>query len=287
MRYRRDVVHPSLFEATDRFSNASTWMVGGESVGDRLKAYNAHQSEWWKEYGAGCSVYGVVSMAAFIGSVVLAKQNLDNPLRAFLIIGVLLAIVGVGVALYARNRRQLTSGELKALLPALELTPIQKVYAEALVDLAELELPDETFEEVVGQLNRLLDEEKRLLALRERGVEGATREEIQGEVDVLREKLGRTDDPVTRSALERTLEIAEGRLAAARELSHLGERVDAQLAMVDQAIRGMRDGLRRLRAAPAAQGPAIDLDALRQSVDLAHQQAVSLERAVEEIRTLA
>lgn len=287
MRFQREVVHPVIFAASDRVAQ-SVWTTGGfQGTPEQTKAYNEHQSVWYKEYGKGLALYFVAAIASFVISTLIYRAA-GKPFDFGILAGLLATFwVGVGIVGYRRNLRALTAEELGALAPAMDLTDIQRVYVDALIALAELRYPKDQFQEIVGQLNRLLDEEGRLLQLKGRGMGNpASQEEIRVERARISERLAATEDPITAEALQRSLEICENRLKAAHELSFVDERVEAQLEMVSQAIRGIRDTLLRLKSAPSVSSRSLDMDALRQTVDHAHRHSVALEQAVDEVRTL-
>lgn len=286
MRYSPEQVHPALFDAAKRAANG---LATGYTTGatDKMQAYMAHQKIWWKEYGKSTILMMVLFIAQLVGTIAMGKA-LGKPVLAVAFIACLAIWAAVLVVMLGKNQKILTLEELKVLTPVIDLTPVQKVYADALVLLEENELPKESKDEVMRQMYRLVDEEIRLTKLRDRGVTAPTTlEEIDAERAKIEAKIASSTDPVSRDALQKSLEMAEARRSAARELSLVEERVDAQLSMVDQAIRGIRDGLRRMRATPTATTWALDLDEVRRSVDQAHEHATALERAVEEVRTLA
>jgi hypothetical protein len=288
MRFKREVVHPAIFAASDRIMQR-VWTTGGfQGSPEQMQAFADHQAVWYKEYGWGIVFFILAALASFGGLVGVKELMGGGPGFVALVMALITFWTVASVVGYRKNLRSLTSRELKALAPAMDLTPIQRVYADALVALAELKMPEEQFQEVVGQLNRLLDEETRLLALRDRGTgTPASQAEIQKEHARISDRLAATEDSITAEALQRSLEICENRLKAAQELSFVPERVEAQLEMVDQAIRGIRDSLLRLHSTPAMTAPTIDMDALRHTVDTAHRHSVALEQAVEEVRTIA
>lgn len=287
MRFERGVVHPAIFRATDEVIQ-NLWMTGQfQGSPEQARAFHEHQRVWWKEYGNSILVGSAAFILAFAASVWLKRNvgaEIGGPAMFMTFIGgVAACIVG-----YRKNKRSLSVTELRAILPALTLSPIQRIYAESLVNVAELNLPADQYLEIVGQLNRLLGEEERLTSLKTQNIsEPARPDDILIERDHLAARVASATDPVSKEALARSLEICESRLKASVELSRVGERVDAQLTMIDQAIRGIRDSLRRLRMSSTSQIPSIDMEAVRQSVDMAHQHSAALEQAVQEIRTLA
>lgn len=136
-------------------------------------------------------------------------------------------------------------------------------------------------------LDRLVDEESRLLAMQGEGVgRGARPETLEAERDRLAARLAAETDPIAREALAHGLATCERRLAAARALSVAGPRIDAQLEMIAQSAGDVRDGLVRLRSAPGEAGMGIGMDAVREALEHVQSHAAALESAVAEVRAL-
>jgi|GEM_PF-1831577 len=287
MHLERDLIHPELFRATDQFSSG-VWMTGGAGVPpEQMKAFTAHSNLWWRDNWKKATAWFVGWFVAIIGGGALVKTYLGKPWTAIFILLFMALTVFVSIAAYNRERRRLTAEELDTMLPMLDLTPIQRAYAEALVAMGDVAFPADQRREILTQLNRLLDEEARLRSIRQTGAShAAAQDEIAKERDEIIAKLDRTQDRVTRDALTRGLEICDRRLAAAADLSQTEERVDAQLEMIAQAIRGVRDSLHRLKSAPSASLADLNLEELDNSVSLAHRHTDSLESAVAEVRAI-
>lgn len=185
------------------------------------------------------------------------------------------------------RRVSVTMEELAVLSPALRLTRIQRAYLDSRLVLETLRLPADMERELTGQLTQLVDEEERLLAMKERGNVQATRpEEIEAERETLRERLAAATDPASREALEHGLRTCERRLASARGLSLVIQRVDAQLEMIAQSIGDVRDGLYRMRMAPEASTTSVEMDSIRETLEHVQNHAAAMEQAVAEVQAL-
>jgi hypothetical protein len=283
----RTRIHPSIFAATDKFTHTATWGGGAGLTPVQMKANAEHTRLWMAQHGKGCAAWAAVYFGAFIGTIAL-KPILGKPYIGMAILLFMVFAFTSAYFLYQRSKRHLTTEELLVLMPALDLTPCQVAYAEAALALSALTLPAATADELWAQLNRLLDEESRLIAVRARGATGLTTpDSIAAERDEIRNRLEATTDPVSRDALERSLEICEGRFSASRDLSLVVQRVDAQLEMIAQSMRGMRDTLQRLITAPSEAGLGVDLEPLRETLEHARRHTTALEAAVSEVKTLA
>ena len=199
------------------------------------------------------------------------------------------ALFVVMEALFARSLRslRLTMEELAALRPALRLSRVQGAYLDSRLMIRALSLPEDTAAELAAGLDRLVDEEARLVALRDEGVGRAARPDaLEAERERLAARLGAETDPVAREALAHGLATLERRLAAARGLSSAGPRIDAQLEMVAQAAEDVRDGLARMRSVPGESGLGIGMDSVREALAHVQGHASALEAAVAEVRAL-
>jgi len=280
-------IHPEINRLADQFTQQYAWSGPSNSVPEHAKAIRAYQSLWMKQYGKGCFAWFAFYAIAFVGAIAI-KPMLGDPSVNFAVLSVLAVGLLHAYQGYQRSRKRLSTDELAALLPSLDLSPVQRAYSEAALVLCSLKLTEETADDVWKQLNRLVDEETRLRSLRERGAVGlSTPAQVSSETEEIRKRLEQTNDPVTREALERSLEICQGRLQSVRDLSLVVERVDAQLEMLAQSMRGMRDTLQRLSTAPSDAGLGLDLQPLRDTVEHASRHTQALEAAVNEVQTLA
>lgn len=201
-----------------------------------------------------------------------------------------LALFSLGALAFAVGRgTRLGIGwaELDALGPVLRLSPIGRAYLDARLLLERLELSPETCAELTTGLDGLLDEETRLTGTRGRlGVRAAQPEAIAAEGEALRSRLAATDDPLAREALAYGLATSERRLAGARRSALAGERIDAQLAMIEQAAGDVRDALYRMGTVPGGSEGPLDLTPIRQTLLHVQDHAAAVEGAVDELDAL-
>ena len=276
-----------MFDAINQSANSLAMGIMHNATPERLKVYNDHQRVWWKEYGKSTYIAMAACFAHLISIGFVAKM-MGKPAVGYAFVAFLLVWSAVWTILYQKNKQVLTPAELNALLPSLEVSPLQHAYIECVITLSEVKIAPEARKEIIDQLNRLLDEEQRLRSIQDRGSDGVPiLEEIRAEREALEAKLAATEDPFSRDALDKSLELLQQREAAAGELALVESRVDAQFQMLSQAIRGVRDSLRRLASTPKRNDAVLDLDTVRSYVSMAHEHATALEKAVEEVRTLA
>jgi hypothetical protein len=200
-------------------------------------------------------------------------------------LGLLVALVFlIATAVRSARKIKLTTEERAALSPALQLSRIERAYLDSWLVIDALPLADETKDELLAQLNGLVEEEKRLGFLAQKGVSpSASPEEISLERDRLRQKLETASDPTVREALLDGLQTCERRLTSARGLALAQERIDAQLDAIGQAIGDVRDGLIRMRLAPEMASHSLELEPIRQTLAQAKSHTAAIESAMEEV----
>jgi xanthosine utilization system XapX-like protein len=279
-------VHPSIFAAIDKVTSQ---MMSGSLPNDEKghKAISEHQAVWWKTYGKGCALWSVASLAAMVGILYgLKAMGTPKPFMLFALVVCAAIELVIGYQAYKANKRKLTAEELAAIKPALSLSTAQAAYVDALVALDSAEaIPADQRNEIVKHLNSLLDEEEQLEGHR-KWLSDVPPTDLENERDRLRVRAEAATDPVAKAAFTQSLEIAEQRLAAATVQMAAVERLDAQQEMIRQAILSVRESVGRMRGAAGMTAP-LDLDGLRQNVSLVHNQARSVEAAIEEVRTLS
>ena len=118
------------------------------------------------------------------------------------------------------------------------------------------------------------------------GVRAARPEALAAEGGALRARLAATDDPLAREALAHGLATSERRLAAARRAAVAGERIDAQLTMIEQAAGDVRDALYRMGTASGGQEGTPDLAPIREVLLHVQGHAAAIEGAVDEVDAL-
>lgn len=236
-----------------------------------------------KEYGPGCALKSGAIVAAVATAIAIA------PTTAKSIVAMPAVILGLVVFGYLvwQNFRQITPSELKALAPALHLTPIQKQYVEAVLLLDSISLAEDTKKEVIQQLNRLMDEEVHLREMREKGGLSSPSQDLSYERAQILKSLETSTDPVSRETLTRSLQICDARIVASTEKSVVVQRIDSQLMMISQSMGNMRDMLGRLQSLPMTTSVDIDLSPIRHAIESAQSHATALESAVNEIQSVS
>src|SRR4051812_29458968 len=113
-------IHPEILRLADQFAQQYTWSGASSPAPEHAKAIRAHQSLWMKQYGKGCLAWFVFYGVAFVGAIalkpMLGKPNINFAVLTVLALGCLHAYMG-----YQRSRKRLSTEELAALLPALDL----------------------------------------------------------------------------------------------------------------------------------------------------------------------
>ncbi len=230
-----------------------------------------------------------VLVYGFLTAILLVSIMPALVARAYGFAATLGALALITGALLARNARAArpTLDELLAIAPAVRLTRVGRAYVESLVSLRALKLPRDTQIELEAGLDRLLDEEGRLIAMRDTGIGHVPRPAaLEAEREALSARLAAEADPVACEALAHGLATLERRLSAARTLSGAGSRIDAQLEMIAQSAEDVRDGLSRLRSVPGEAVAAAEMDSVREALAHVQGHASALEAAVAEVRAL-
>jgi len=275
-------LHPTVWKEVDRLVAEGYWGQGSGLQGQDKSAISEHNTVWMKEYGTGCALKsaGIVGVA---GAIIALTPEVWKAPAFFLAIS--LAVCAFGYLIW-ENSRQITRNELKALAPALHLTPIQKQYVDAVLILESVSLAEDTKKEVVQQLNRLMDEEVHLREMREKGGLGSPAQDLSYERTEILRNLEASTDSISRETLTRSLEICDARIAASTEKSVVVQRIDSQLMMISQSMGNMRDMLGRLQTLPMTTSVDIDLSPIRHAIESAQNHANALEAAVNEIQSV-
>lgn len=175
---------------------------------------------------------------------------------------------------------------LAAALPLLSLSRVEKAYGEALVPLAALESLDErTGRDILSQLNSLTAHYRQLEAQRERlraAIGGNTAESLQVEREALQRRAKEANDPVTKRALQESLQMCEARLQQAQALEPALHRMDAQQEVIIQTLASVRASLARLQLVSAAVS-APEVEEIQRTVLQISTQAQAMEQAVQEV----
>ena len=282
-------LHPRIYEATD------DWEARFYQFGQKSEEFNRtaarHHTIWLKTYGGTFLLrLGVDLGIAIGGPLALDALGAPDPIARVFAIAGLTGMVADMLLFVRRNRRTVSPEELKNLLPTLELSPLERVYCEAVIALAEnREVPETGKQEIVAQLNRLLSAHVRLEEQRAGLLDAMgnlqARADLEAERDALRAKMEAATDAVALGVLRQSLELCERRLENRTALEPGLERLDAQAEMIRQTLLSLRESLARLRAAA---GPLAspDVEDIKRSVEGITAQTRSVEQAVEEVLQL-
>lgn len=291
MRFTKKELHPTVFDAVNDWQ--SSVMMGMSSGGDGyaglMKTYNKHQKAWWKEYGKGF-ILGLLAYIAAIAMPLLLINATGNRSWAGLLGVVFVALVAHGIWAYYRNKGQITTDELKALLPDLKLSPLAQQYTEAFLDLFTNKAMDATYRhEVLAQLNTLMDEAQRLEEQKQNLAaqlgDSHLRDQLLSNIERLERMVETTHDEIAKETYASSLQIARKRMERFQGGAPVMERIEAQLELIGQTMSSFREVLGRLRSTPQLE--ANDLGALRQRVNDIQSQGANLESAYEELNALA
>lgn len=281
MRLDPKLVHPSIFKATDTLAWSGR-LYGGGTAKD-LQASNAHQKVWMSEYGKGCIAYSTTAFAGLIGTVALA-HNLDKPGRGLVVFAYIGVMLALGFWAYMRNLRQISSAELAALLPMMDLTEAQRTYAETLIALDRSGRSKTEIDDAMRALNSLLDEDARLAEMREQlsgSPENGDRQTLIDERAKLVARAESAKDVEAKRSFEQSIALLDERIAAFDSQGGQLERIDAHRELLRQALLATRDAARHA----GTLAPTTDLatDSLRSAVALARAQSQETERALAEL----
>jgi hypothetical protein len=289
MRFTKKDLHPSVFEAVNTWQSRIMYNLGqtgqtgqGPSLMD---IYNKHQKVWWKEYGKAFGLWSAIYTVSFFGAMVLLGRNRDITFL-WLVLAVGIAAIVHSVIGYKNNKEKITAGELEALLPGLDLTEIQREYCTCFLHLVRSQsVEDDHRKEILSQLNQLLDEYERLKQqrelLRERAGAFEQLEKLKGEIEQMTTRMNTTTDADAKDTFAKSIEIAEGRMNRQLKSAPMVERVDAQIALVNQTMGAFTEVLARLKQSDRDGAP--ELSTLRARIAEVASHSSALESAFDEL----
>jgi len=187
-------------------------------------------------------------------------------------------------------RTHLPSEVLFAARPLMNLSPAESVYVETAALLAALQgkMEEQTARNILLQLNTLLVNNRQLETQRQRLAEAVEQHSTMVlEADKARfiQKLGETDDTVTRQSLQQSLQMCESRLEDARTMEQNLQRVMAQQEAIQQTFASAQSSLIRMQTTPSLSSPAVE--EITQTVKQINLQTQAVEAAVEEVAVLS
>jgi hypothetical protein len=192
--------------------------------------------------------------------------------------------------LMTQLRQSVTSEEMAAVFPLLQLSPAERVYAEALQTAASLKpgADDPALREILPQLRQLVEQSRQLEAQRER-VRAAMSSHSEAPLEHDRAEFARqlhdATDPVVRQALQQSLQSCESRLDDARQFAAVLQRLNAQQEMILQTLSSLQSSLARRGLGDAALA-APDLGELQEAVSRVTRDNQAIDKAMQEVVTL-
>ena len=203
-----------------------------------------------------------------------------------------LTVVGIirAFSTWARQAEVIHSDLLAGLLPCIELKRAERAYCETLVLLAkpDLQVDEQTARAILTELNRLMEQIRRLEAQRvelQAGSGPASIAESEQERDGLAARLAGATDPHARAHLEESLRLCESRLENVRALQPSVERLEAQQEVIIQTVASIQSTLARMESAHQAL-TAPDVEEIQQRLRAITGEARAVESALEEVTSL-
>lgn len=280
-------IHPSIFEAV--LSVTGAYMNGTLTDPKAVRAATNHSSVWFSEYWKG--IFGVVLaiLASVAATALVSQLHVGKGITVLTFMSLLAISLYVGMKGYEKNKKLLTWQELKALLPALELTEHQSLYIECLEYVEESKVLDANQKASWRTvLYNALDQSIVLSKLSdEMQHSSGTKSQSQSlnEISRIEAQLERTTDPVARDAYAESLRLAKDRLSKWDSIAAQAERTEAHLELTKQTFLKTRDTLKGM-SLENQKSIVLDLEPLRTNLSRVESEAYEIQRAIEELRQI-
>lgn len=284
MRFSGDEIHPILWRATDALS--TRWASGITRTPEEKEVMTRHSGMWMKQYGLGCAAT-LSPMLLTIPAIILAKNVFPRGAAPLLVLMGFFALGGwLAYEVIKRNKRVTSAAELANMLPALDLDPVGRAYAETVVALGESGVPESDAKETLATLNSVLDEAGRLDEAVATPI--GPMDDLEGERLRLERFRDEETDPAAREMYEESLRLVEVRAGGRGSGGMSRARADAQKELIRQTILSVRDTLRSGREAARGRSDTSvpDVRALMERVAAVRREADATARAADEIRAL-
>ncbi len=191
----------------------------------------------------------------------------------------------------ARIAYALSLSEMRSVFPHLTLNRAERVYCDALLMMVRTQTDsgtERTFQEIMLQLNTLLQnyrqlDQKRQSLLPIMGLHSIV--DLEREFGELGRKLDTISDPITRNAVQQSLEMCSTRLENARQIVQNLERLQVQQDAIVQTLASALSAMARMQTAPVLQAGETAQE-IAQTVSQMNQQTWAVEKAVEEVMTI-
>lgn len=277
-------LHPSVFDLVHQ----AAYSGGMAADGMGSPAYSNFGSVWLKEYWKGFLAW-LIGFFCVISLIILTKDHFSKGTNVIFLLGGMGLWMGLGVALYNRNRQMATWEEIEALRPLMKASDCQDAYLDCVKCVLESRvLEDSQKQSWLASLNASLDQALQLEDLdREMrkllGGDSATG--ILAERNVLAAKVVAAQDPVSREAFKQSLEMVDDRIRRSSGLAAQAERAEAHLELTKQTFLKTREVLTGLTIG-SRHATQFDLEPLRANLARAQDESVAIRSAIDEIAQL-
>ena len=191
----------------------------------------------------------------------------------------------------ARLGYSLSLAEMRSVFPNITLSRAERVYCDALLMMVRTQTDsgtERTFQEIMLQLNTLLQNYRQLDQRRQSllpilGLHSVS--DLEREFGELGRKLDAISDPITRNAVQQSLEMCSTRLENARQIIQNLERLQVQQDAIVQTLASALSAMARMQTAPVLQAGETAQE-IAQTVSQMNQQTWAVEKAVEEVMTI-
>lgn len=191
----------------------------------------------------------------------------------------------------ARIAYSLSLSEMRSAFPHLTLNRAERVYCDALLMMVRTQTDsgtERTFQEIMLQLNTLLQNYRQLDQRRQSllpimGLHSIA--DLEREFGELGRRLDTISDPITRNAVQQSLEMCSTRLENARQIVQNLERLQVQQDAIVQTLASALSAMARMQTAPVLQAGETAQE-IAQTVSQMNQQTWAVEKAVEEVMTI-
>lgn len=278
-RLREEDIHCSIWLASDRYQLRMG--LGQDTSPEAMNASLQHTRVWWKTYRTGFLTWTFALIAIWLICLGLARVLGAWPIAFAGAVTAMVIVMG-----YRNNSRTMTVEEWEALLPGLNLGPVETEYSQAMITLHKSPIADEQHQEIIQQMNMLMDEHERLLEFRNnfQAWQGEVNaQSVQAEIDELQRKLTETSDENARGFYQQSIALAETRSARIGNIQPEMDRLDAQESLIRQTLKSLRDSFSLLKMGPKVETPDT-LQFLRESTNSVQNHIDSIEKAVLEMK---
>ena len=282
-------LHPVLFEAFNRYQMGAAFITNAEGV----RAHRDFSAAWSKAYSKHLWWIAGASVGTGFGGGFLANMA-HNP--KFVGLGILAGLVsffgfcGAGLVM---NMKRATPEEIEALLPVLELTPVQRAYCLAVVVVYKSNLiSDIDRDQIRTALTALMDQadklEKELEGQNMMNVHSGTLE-IQQELRDVEARISETLDPEVVKTLDETRGVIARRLNRAERKGTISEKAASQIELIRQTFLSFAEEFASTAHQNLPSAPSSEFSSqsdLRKMLYTVQEQTAAVSKAVDEIRSL-